>query len=95
MTDQAAKNEQALRTFADEFDPPLKVVPTQNIGGQRVAFGYMAAYWDPGREVGVTALCWGRGHFKAYIEATGSSDVAGEAGRNMSAAVADYADPQH
>lgn len=90
MTDQAAKNEQALRAFAERFDPPLKVVPTQNIAGQRVSYGYMAAYWNPDCEIGITALCWGRGHFKAYIEMTGASVVADEAGELMAETIRRY-----
>lgn len=89
MTDQASKNRAIIEEFAAQFDPPLKVVATQNIDNRKVAHGHMAAYWDDAKEIGVTAICWGRGHFKAYLEVTGN-DAAADAGRLMAKAVKEY-----
>lgn len=89
MTHQSAKNRAILEEFAAQFDSPLKVVGTQNIDSRRVAHGHMAAYWDQDREIGITALCWGNGHFKAFLEVTGH-DVAADAGRLLAGALKAY-----
>lgn len=91
---QPEKNQAALTEFASKFDPPLKVVGTQNIDNRKVAHGFMAAYHDPEREIGITAICWGKGHFKAFLEITGAYDVAEDAGQFLSQAIKRYANPQ-
>lgn len=73
MTDP---NRQALEAFARFFDPPLAVAQTQAVGGQRVANGWMCALHMPDHEIGLTAVCWGKGYFKAWVEATGTRDDA-------------------
>ena len=82
--DRKSLNRQAIEEFANCFTPPLKVVATDSIGGARVAHGWMCAHHDPEHEIGLTAVCWGNGHFKAWVEATGSRDYAGSAGMVMS-----------
>lgn len=73
MTDP---NRQALEAFARFFDPPLAIAQTQAVGGQRVANGWMCALHLPDHEIGLTAVCWGKGYFKAWVEATGTRDDA-------------------
>lgn len=61
-------NKEAIQAFANQFDPPLDVVQTRAVGGQAVTNGWMAARHDPETELGVTAVVWGGGHMKVWIE---------------------------
>lgn len=75
-------NRAAIEAFAAHFDPPLEVVTTERIDGKPVAAAYMCARHLPEHEVGVTAICWGKGYFRAWIEATGTregADLLGDA----------------
>lgn len=81
--DRTSLNREAIEKFASHFDPPLQVVATEAIGGARVAHGWMCAKHMPEHEIGLTAVCWGKGHFKAWLEATGSHDEASLAGQVM------------
>lgn len=91
--DRKSMNRQAIEEFANYFTPPLKVVATDSIGGARVAHGWMCAFHDPEYEIGLTAVCWGSGHFKSWVEATGSRDEAGFAGYAMSHVVSTLMTP--
>lgn len=81
--DRKSLNREAIEAFAAQFTPPLKVVGTKAVGGNRVAHGWMCALHMPEHEIGLTAVCWGKGHFKAWLEATGSHDEAAFAGQVM------------
>lgn len=72
------ENEQAARSFADALKEGLDVKPdfvhvvrTEAIAGNKVRDGWAVNYHDPETEVGLVAVWWGRGHFKAYIEMVG------------------------
>jgi len=70
------ENEQAARMFADllqaAVDPNLvHVMRTEAIAGNKVRDGWTVNYHDNEAEVGLVAVWWGRGHFKAYIEMVG------------------------
>lgn len=70
------ENEQAARSFAEMLqatvDPNLvHVMRTQAIAGSKVRDGWTVNYHDSETEVGLVAVWWGRGHFKAYIEMVG------------------------
>jgi hypothetical protein len=79
------ENEQAARMFADMLqaavDPNLvHVMRTEAIAGNKVRDGWTVNYHDSETEVGLVAVWWGRGHFKAYIE------IVGHVGRTAEAA---------
>lgn len=70
------ENEQAARMFADMLqaavDPNLvHVMRTEAIAGNKVRDGWTVNYHDNEAEVGLVAVWWGKGHFKAYIEMVG------------------------
>lgn len=70
------ENEQAARMFAGMLqaavDPNLvHVMKTEAIAGNKVRDGWTVNYHDNEAEVGLVAVWWGRGHFKAYIEMVG------------------------
>jgi hypothetical protein len=70
------ENEQAARMFADMLqaavDPNLvHVMRTEAIAGNKVRDGWTVNYHDTEAEVGLVAVWWGKGHFKAYIEMVG------------------------
>lgn len=69
-------NRAAIEAFAAHFDPPLDVVATERIDGKPVAAAYMCARHLPEHEVGVTAICWGKGYFRAWAETTGTREDA-------------------
>lgn len=81
------ENELAARMFADALKEGLDVRPdlvhvmkTEAISGNRVRDGWTVNYHDGEAEVGLVAVWWGRGHFKAYIE------IVGHIGRTAEAA---------
>ena len=72
------ENEQAARMFAAALKEGLDVKPdqvhvmrTEAIAGVKVRDGWTVNYHDNETEVGLVAVWWGRGHFKAYIEMVG------------------------
>jgi len=72
------ENEQAARSFAAALKEGLDVKPdlvhvmrTEAIAGVKVRDGWTVNYHDNETEVGLVAVWWGRGHFKAYIEMVG------------------------
>lgn len=72
------ENELAARSFADALKEGLDVKPdlvhvmrTEAIAGNKVRDGWAVNYHDNETEVGLVAVWWGRGHFKAYIEMVG------------------------
>ncbi len=76
-------NQRALEEFASHFDPPLKVTATAKIGGVPVAHGFMCAFHDAEHDVGITAVCYGKGILKAWLEAGGIRSDAGDVGNLM------------
>lgn len=72
------ENEQAARMFAAALKEGLDVKPdlvhvmrTEAIAGNKVRDGWTVNYHDNEAEVGLVAVWWGKGHFKAYIEMVG------------------------
>jgi len=72
------ENEQAARMFAAALKEGLDVKPdqvhvmrTEAIAGNKVRDGWTVNYHDTEAEVGLVAVWWGKGHFKAYIEMVG------------------------
>lgn len=68
-------NKDIALAFASRFDPPLNVVATQNINGVPAKDGFMCAYHDKARKIGVTFVVFGDGHYQAYLECTGQGDA--------------------
>ncbi len=67
-------NREIAESFAARFDPPLKVVQTMNIDRILVRDGWMCAYHDSTRNIGVTFVVFDSGMYKAYLEAVGIGD---------------------
>lgn len=70
------ENEKAARLFAmflEDLVPCdlVQVMKTQSIAGSKVIDGWTVNYHDPHTEIGLVAVWWGRGHFKAYVEMVG------------------------
>lgn len=86
-------NRRLVQAFAEQFDPPLAVHPCANIDGKPVEDGFMCAFFDDDRSIGVTALAWGNGRFKAFVEITPKNPslmVSDWAGRNFALLVGGY-----
>jgi hypothetical protein len=81
------RNREAIERFANSFDPPLAFNKTEAIGGARVTNGWVAAYHDPDTELGVTAVAFGAGQFKCWLEALGTDSDADELGLIMAGLV--------
>jgi hypothetical protein len=75
------ENEKAIKTFCDQFEPPLNYAATQRINNQPVSDAYTTAFWLEQECIGITVLSYGSGNFKAYIEAAGKGDIAESAGK--------------
>jgi hypothetical protein len=77
-TDQknGTSNEAIIRAFANSFSPPLPVVGTQRLNGERVHDGWQAAFWSQKHCVGLTAVVHGKGVLRAWVETGGDSDPA-------------------
>lgn len=66
------RNREAIERFARCFEPKLEYAQTQAIGGRAVTNGWTATYYDPDTELGVTAVAFGAGQFKCWVEAFGT-----------------------
>lgn len=66
-------NREAIETFANQFDPPLSVVETKAVAGNAVSNGYTCSFYDPDIEVGITAVVWGGGSMKVWMESLASA----------------------
>jgi hypothetical protein len=75
------ENETAIKTFCDQFAPPLNYAATQRINNQPVSDAYTTSFWLEKECIGITVLSYGEGNFKAYIEAAGKGDIAESAGQ--------------
>jgi hypothetical protein len=80
-------NLEAIQGFAEQFTPKLAVVPTRAVGGQAVTNGYMASLHDPELELGITAVVWGGGHAKVWMELMGTAHDAADLGAFFAAAL--------
>lgn len=85
-------NEDIIRTFANQFSPPLNVVKTERVNNFPIPDAWMAAYHDNARGIGITAIAHSGG-LHAYLEAAGKGDIAEEAGRVMAKAVGLFQEP--
>ena len=63
-------NKDIAEAFAARFTPPLNVVATQRVNGMPVKNGFMCAYHDQARSIGVTFVVFGPGVVHAFLEAT-------------------------
>lgn len=72
----AETNKAAIGVFALSFDPKPNIVATLNLNGQPVQDAFMCAAHDPNTGLGMTAVVFGRGKFKAWIELAGTADQA-------------------
>jgi hypothetical protein len=61
----------ALKEGLDVKPDLVHVMRTEAIAGVKVRDGWTVNYHDNETEVGLVAVWWGRGHFKAYIEMVG------------------------
>lgn len=74
-------NLDALQAFAGKFDPPLPITETRAVAGKAVTNGYMTAWHDPESGLGLTAVVWGGGRMKVWVEVdseVGDADALGE-----------------
>jgi len=83
------ENEQAARMFAGLLQAAVDanlvhVMKTEAIAGSKVRDGWTVNYHDNEAEVGLVAVWWGRGHFKAYIEMVGHIGRTAEAAALLS-----------
>ena len=69
-----SQNEAIIRAFAACFTPPLPVVGTQRLNGEKVHDGWQAAVWFQQYSVGLTAVVHGGGILRAWVETGGDSD---------------------
>lgn len=69
-----SQNEAIIRAFARCFVPPLPVVGTERLNGERVHDGWQAAVWFQKQCVGLTAVVHGKGILRAWVETGGESD---------------------
>ncbi len=69
-------NETAIRTFADQFTPPLNVVKTDRVNNVPIPDAWMAAYHNPDTGIGITAIAHS-GTLYAYLEAAGPAKNVG------------------
>lgn len=83
----ADSNRKAAEAFANQFDPPLKIVGTEKIDGSPVANGFAVNWYDQEKEIGLTAVIWGNGHMKAYLEAVGTTINAEEFGKFLARSI--------
>jgi hypothetical protein len=68
-------NEEIIRAFASAFNPTPPIVKTERLNGERVKDGWQTAFWDQKHSVGFTAVAYGEGHLRAWVETGGESDV--------------------
>lgn len=75
MTDQSDWNDEMLLAFAAPFKEMVQkmqggmnIQRTQAVNGMAVPDGCMAAVFDRESNSGITAIAFGRGTMKAYIE---------------------------
>lgn len=61
----------ALKEGLDVKPDLVHIMRTEAIAGVKVRDGWAVNYHDNETEVGLVAVWWGRGHFKAYIEMVG------------------------
>lgn len=80
-------NREAIQAFANQFDPPLNIAATRAVGGVAVTNGWQASLHDPEIELGITAVVWGGGHFKVWMELQATASDGGELGSFFAAIV--------
>lgn len=79
-------NERIIRTFADQFTPPLKVIRSERINNIKMPDAWTANYWNGEKSIGVTAVAHSNG-LHAFIEAAGTGDIAEHAGQIIAKAL--------
>lgn len=77
------RNLAAAEAFASAFEPPLSYTKTERINNVPERHAYAASGMLADGQVGVTAVIWGNGHLKAYLEFVGARDMAGEVGEKF------------
>lgn len=92
--DMRHKNEIAAQAFADAFDPPLTVAHSERVNNVPTPHVYCAAGMIADGAIGVTAIVFGNGHLKAYIEFVGARDLAEDTGRKF-AKLSEIWDAEH
>ncbi len=80
------RNEQAARKFAAQFSPPLQVVKTLHIDGQKTPGAFVVATYNESRGIGVSAFFY-KGGVRAFIEAVGKGEIAESAGKVIATAL--------
>lgn len=85
-------NEKIAKTFADQFNPPLRYIKTDRVNGVRHADAWQVTYWDRAKSIGITAVVYG-GQIHAYLEAAGMGSIAEHAGIAMARALNLHPEP--
>lgn len=80
------KNEQIARTFAHQFEPPLKYARTATVDGQSTPGAFVVAHYDQRTGIGVTAVAY-KGNLRAFIECVGKGEIAENAGKVIAKAL--------
>lgn len=86
------RNHDAARAFAASFTPPLSFTKTERINNVPERDAYAISGMVADGQVGITAVIWGNGHMKAFLEFVGARDMAGEAGEKFARCVAVWGD---
>jgi hypothetical protein len=80
------RNEQIIKAFADQFEPPLKYAQTLKVNNVSMPDAWQCSYWNNAKGVGVMAVVYS-GQIHAYVEAAGRAEIAADAGKACAAAL--------
>ncbi len=82
--DNADFNKQVIQRFCDSADAKqlrqllggtMNIVKTERINSQGAVDAYTTSCYSKERGIGVTAIAFGLGQFKAYVEVVGDTHV--------------------
>lgn len=79
-------NEQIIKAFADQFNPPMAYVRTLAINGVKHPDAWQCTYWNTDKSIGFTVVAY-QGQIHAYLEAAGRGQVATDAGQAFAIAL--------
>ena len=74
------ENETTIKTFCEQFTPPLKYVKTDRINNVPMPDAWQTSFWVQEKGVGIVVVAY-MGQIHAYIEAAGKGEIAQVAGR--------------
>jgi hypothetical protein len=69
------ENEKTIKTFCDQFEPPLTYLHTQRVGNVPIPDAWMTSFWSEDKGVGITVIAHS-GQIYSYVESNGKADLA-------------------